>query len=548
MEKNWRMMEMEKKTMFLRTATGLVRPWSTWDGYIYNLFAVNPFIIYGATFVNGFGLSPGANMWLALLIVAVTSTFLSYNEAALISTMPRSGGDYVFQSRIVGGKIGYVLTWGLMLVNQPAIFGMLAGWWCATMVLAPFFTIYGALLNSPAMSSSGVWMTTQIGIFTMAVIAAVWSTIINLVGMAWYRRFQKAFFAAAVVSLAIVLVMIPIVGVSDFPAAFSGFATSVFGKDPGAYQLLLKKAYELGFTATAAPPSEAFIVSIPFAIGSMAIAWSAFNAGEIKGAASLRGQVYQVVLASITAAILSFVLYYAIVFTAGDEWYRAASWMYWTHGADYSQIAGPVAPYFGLILGILFYKNAIGLLAVFIAFQAWFWMWYPNIQVAVSRYMLALSFDRVFPASLGAVHPRWRTPHVAILVVFVLALLWSWVFSFPEYFRLAALVSLVGIIGYAGSGLAGALLPWRRKDLFQSSPASKHGPLIILSGLVWVIYSIICAVLYLGDARFFVYDPTAVGMFVATFLSAIVVYFAFSAYRKRQGIDVSRAYREIPVE
>ncbi len=542
----------EKSSIFLRTATGLVKPWSIWDAYIYNVFAVNPFLIYGFAFVNALGVVPGGNMWTALAIVGIATIFLAYNEAGLISTMPRSGGDYVFQSRILGGKLGFSLTWGLMIVNQPILLGMIAGWWCADMILAPFFTIYGSLLNNAWLASTGVWMTTQIGIFVMAVIGLTWFTIINLAGMAWYRRLQKIFFILGSITLVIMLVMLATVGVGDFATAFNGFATTVFGKDPGAYNLLLDKAYELGFNPAGAPGMEAFIMSIPFAIGAMAVAWSAYNAGEIKGAASLKAQIAQVVYAAVTALVLSYILYFAIVHSAGHEWYRAASWMYWNHGDVYGATVGPIAPFFGLVLGIALYQNPIALFMVFITFQLWFWMWIPNVQLAVSRYMLALSFDRVFPESIGKVHPKTRTPYVAVLVIFVLALIWSWVFSHPAAMRFATLVSLVGIIGYAGSGLAGTILPKVRKDLFKGSPTSKHIigsiPLISICGAVWVIYSIICSVLFLGDPRFFLFDPASVAFFIATYLSGVLMYYGYKAYRRGQGIDVEMAYKEIPVE
>jgi len=544
--------ETQAKSLFLRDATGLLKPWSLWDGYIYNVFAVNAFLIYGATFVNGYGISPGVNMWLALIIVAVTSTFLAYNEAALIASMPRSGGDYVFQSRILSGGVGYVLTWGLMLVNQPAIFGVLAGWWLATMVLAPFLTIYGATLNIPALTNLGLWMTTQIGIFAMAVIAAIWSTYINLAGMKAYRRLQKWFFAVGVVSFGIVLVLLAIYGIGGFPAAFDQFGTSVVGVSPGAYQGVLNEAYKLGFTADAAPPTDAIIVSMPFAFGAMAVAWSAFNAGEIKGASSLRSQMVQVVGASVTSAALSFVLLYVITAVSGDLWYRAASWLYWNYPTNYTNVAGPIAPFFGLVLAILFFRNPIGLLTVFIAFQAWFWMWYPNIQLAVSRYMLALSFDRAFPAVFAKVSDRFKTPHVSVLVIFVLALIWSWIFSFPQYIQYTVLVSLIGIIGYAGSALAGVAMPWKRKDLFRASPASAQYlgpiPVIVICGGVWVIYSIICSWLFLTDPAFFVYNPVAVAFFVLTFATGAASYYAFKLYRRKQGINLKLLYTQIPVE
>ena len=77
-------------TMFLRTATGLVKPWSAFDGFIYNLIAINPVIVVAFGFVNGLGIAPGGNMWLALILSGVFCTALAYVEASLISSMPRS--------------------------------------------------------------------------------------------------------------------------------------------------------------------------------------------------------------------------------------------------------------------------------------------------------------------------------------------------------------------------------------------------------------------------------------------------------------------------
>jgi len=35
---------------------------------------------------------------------------------------------------------------------------------------------------------------------------------------------------------------------------------------------------------------------------------------------------------------------------------------------------------------------------------------------------------------------------------------------------------------------------------------------------------------------------------LATYALAAIIYFGFSAYRRKQGIDVDKVYKEIPVE
>jgi amino acid transporter len=542
--------EEKKPSLFLRTATGLVRPWSAWDGFIYNIFAVNPFIIFAFSIVNGLGIAPDCNMTLALFIVGVFSIFLAYNEASLISTMPRSGGDYVFQSRTLGGHVGYILNWGLMMINQPAILGM-AAWWGVTMVVAPFLVIYGSAFNMPALVDAGVWLSHGDGFFILGIFMILWSTIINLAGMVWYRRAQKACFYVAIAALIIMMGMLAATTPGTFAERFNDFVATTFGKGPGAYQAVLDKAYELGFSTAGPTISESIIASIPFAIGWMAVGWSAFNAGEIKGAGSLRSQVFQVVVAAIVSVVTSIILYQLIIHSVGELWYKAAAWLYWNHPDVWSTIVGPIPPFFGFLTGIA-YEHPLAIFIVFLAFQAWYWMWYPNIQLAVSRYILAISFDRVFAEKTGKVHPKLKAPHVAIIIIMLMGLIYAWLYAYTDFAIYTALVSLIGIIGYAGSGLAGMLLPYIRKDLFETSPARKWKvgsiPLVAICGAMWVLYSIVCAILFLTDPRLFVYDARAIAFFVLTYLSGAIVYFAYKAYRRKQGIDVSLVYKEIPVE
>src|SRR6266511_609232 len=102
-----------ESTLFLRKATGLVRSWSVFDAFIYAFFSINLvtlgfYIISQMWFFEG-GLIP------ALIISGVIILAECVVYAALIAVMPRAGGDYVWQSRILGGGVGFVLA--------------ITGWW-----------------------------------------------------------------------------------------------------------------------------------------------------------------------------------------------------------------------------------------------------------------------------------------------------------------------------------------------------------------------------------------------------------------------------------
>ena len=60
-------------------------------------------------------------MWVSFLVIAYTG---------LVVTIPRAGGDYVWQSRILGSGIGFVMA--------------ATGWWFILWLWAP---IYGTVLT-----------------------------------------------------------------------------------------------------------------------------------------------------------------------------------------------------------------------------------------------------------------------------------------------------------------------------------------------------------------------------------------------------------------
>src|SRR5919205_2329370 len=110
--------------LFQRKATGLLRGWSVWDGFIYAAFSIN--LITLGLFIFSYApfIPDGALIW-AIVLAGLYLIFQAITYASLIAVMPRAGGDYVWTSRILGGGIGFVLAvngWGVILWHRVPIY------------------------------------------------------------------------------------------------------------------------------------------------------------------------------------------------------------------------------------------------------------------------------------------------------------------------------------------------------------------------------------------------------------------------------------------
>ena len=109
-----------------------------------------------------------------------------------------------------------------------------------------------------------------------------------------------------------------------------------------------------------------------------------------------------------------------------------------------------------------------------------------NTMLLGPRYLYAMGADGLGPPALASIHPRWRTPWVAILTTGVLALLLalSGIYvSEKAFFALALLSALTRLFTYIGC--AAAVLKLRRRFAGQPNAIElPGGPLIPIGALL----------------------------------------------------------------
>src|SRR3954454_6712707 len=142
---------------FARKASGLVRDFSQMDAWIYNVLALNLVVLIAFFYVAGVVTFPQTSLWLAVVICGVLCTFEAVVYAFFMSIMPRSGGDYVFQSRVLGGGVASVFVFTAIVLSQTVLVALTA-YLGATLVLSPFFVLLGAQYDWQWLIDAGNWV------------------------------------------------------------------------------------------------------------------------------------------------------------------------------------------------------------------------------------------------------------------------------------------------------------------------------------------------------------------------------------------------------
>jgi len=192
-----------------------------------------------------------------------------------------------------------------------------------------------------------------------------------------------------------------------------------------------------------------------------------------------------------------------------------------------------------------------------VTLSCFYWGWSGTLFITSTRVMFAASFDRIFPAKFADVNERLRSPINAIVAMAIPTAIFSYLYAYVSIggtpfstFTLDAV--LVIAVMYLGTAITAAVLPYRRKDLYEASPISGYKvggiPLITIAGVITAFFMAWLTYEWGSNSVYGVNNQYSVYMMVTLYVIAIVLYFGFKAYRKKQGFDMGKIYKEIPVE
>ncbi len=538
--------------LFVRKATGLVRSWSVMDAFIYALFSINLITLGLYSFSQMYYFEGG--MVNALIISAVFIFFEVIVYAALIAVMPRSGGDYVWQSRILGGAVGFILA--------------VTGWWFILWLWVPLYgDMFRHIVLVPLLGIFGVkdlalWFAgTQMGSFTASIITLAIVSVFIMLGMKTYARIQKFSFYGGMLGLLIVIGLLLMGSPQAFKAGLEANATSMFGATPGVYDATVALGTEAGAITPFSGGSLALVfLVIPYMVFfNLWPNWGATLYGEVRGATDFKRNVAGMGWALGITTVLGIILLFAIRKTIGWDFYVQAGGAWWNYAWGYTEVAPalPVWPYPALLAAFLTTNKFVQFLVV-ILMSLWWFGWSGTVFLSSTRVIFAAAFDRLLPESVAKLDERTGTPVNALLLMIVPSVFVAYLFAFniANFQTLTLCSTLVIAVTFLGTTIAAIVLPYTKPDLYKASPIAKYNvlglPLISVAGVIFGGFLVYLLYQWIFDPNGLygigISNTSSVYYMLGNYVLAAVIYFGFKAYRKSKGIDLNKVQSEIPVE
>jgi amino acid transporter len=528
----------------LRKATGLVRGWSVRDSIIYACLATN-FVtlgLYEFTFAGP--AFPKGQLVTSVVISGVWVSFLVIAYAGLVVTIPRAGGDYVWQSRILGSGIGFVMA--------------ATGWWFILWLWAP---IYGNILSVQLFeplwatlkwtwpAGGAVWFGTKNGIFVVTLITIALAGVLVSLGMSGYARVQKWCFLGGMIGFAVIVLLLLFNSHASFVSSFNLEAAKLFGVK-GAYHATQVAAAKAGHSTSPLSfgplgPTMLLVPAMMFFI--LWPNWGATLYGEIRGASDFR-RVFTGMFAGLWITVACTVVFLLLIAkTIGWGFYQNLNALDYSGAPQFG-----IWPYPFLFAGWLVHNTAFQVVLILVL-SLWFFGWVGTLFLSSTRVIFAAAFDRVLPDRAAEVSEKRKVPVWSLILMLLPAAGLSAVYAYSSTFRNYTLdATLVIAVTYLFSAIAVVVLPWRKPDLWRASPASRikiFGVQIVpVAGVVTIGLLGFNLYEWLTNSLYFVNNRDSLYYMGAMYVLAIVVYVVARIVRNRQGIDLSLINKEIPVE
>jgi len=518
--------------VFVREATGLVKNVSFFDSIAMNMSNMSVGALLGVIGLSGLVpmLFSGHDMTgVNLVWLSVIGFLVSFPQIAVYTIMsrrmPRTGGDYVWVSRTLGGPAGSVLSFMGYTTETTA--------YLALIVLATVFAVgsVGLFFNSSSTTllglavpggSSGASPPDQwiVGGIIFAVLIGI-----NIVRPKAGYRLVSVLTIFGFFALILAIAALLYAGSSGLQNFMNTGYMAVNGSNT--YNVVsttngATTGFNFGNTLFLLPLMAAFIY--PWLNAAPAVA------SEIKGKSALRWNVpiaACLVFIFVTSALAT--LYYVGGQSFINGAYSNPNLVY-NYSFNFWTLAMGVSPnnIVAFLIGLGWILANLSVLAYGV--------------IVISRYLLAQSFDRFLPSHISDVNPRFGSPVKAFLISLIVTVVLVGISAF-YYSGVSGLfgATIASMIYFAFVGLAAAIWGIRKE----------HGSakwVLIVAGIANIFVFGFLTYQYITNGTMWSLNNLTVYFVVGTFILGAVLYAGSYYYHKSKGVNISLAYKEIPPE
>jgi amino acid transporter len=535
---------------YARKASGLVRGLSMLDAFAVGFMNQGLTPSIWVTISLGLGVFLGGN----LIIAAIISTVLAGIGFPLVwgilgGSMPRSGGEYIYNSRIIHPVFGIAQS-----------FGDAAIWLIWLYVLAPLAVDPGLTITFQYLGWTGAadWLvSSNLHGFIVASIFNFIGFLFVVFGIKIFALTQKIVMVFGIGGCIIIGLVLTVTSKASFIAKWDAAAAA--SGSPKYADFI----HQVGSAAGQAMPttwSWSPTLGVMVAMSWLfAYAYSiAFIAGEVKRPDKT------IIWANVFSVLVPFVFMFwiAIVIqkTVGYQFLNASAWndnngpidaFKMPFGSDFVSLAvyciGTASAWTKFL--------AFMMGASYVAFTLW---WLALSYLAFPRILFAWGMDRMGPKWFTDINPRYASPvknHILCLVMAeaLIVVYYAWLTNQMQNIVVSGMqVTSV----FIPTAVAALLFPYmkRCKGVWDTSPYNKWYflglPVVVWGAIVDLVYlSILLYYFVVHNAATATFTGSSIGLFVGLWVVGAGWYYLWRYINKtRSGVDVAVTYGELPPE
>lgn len=522
------------RKVFVRDATGFVRQVSVLDSLFANIgFMSLPLGLL--TFIIGPQLFPGGDLISATVLATALSVCSTVMYMLFTWTMPRSGGDYVWVSRLANPVLGFVINFNLTF--WYVLFGGVVTNWVTTLAISPGLLVLGQVTANPSLTQLGTVLSQSQNVIIIGLVVTAVNVLVMAKGVKAIFTLNNILIIFSLIGYAVTFWLLATNSVGDFMNDFNAFSSV-------SYNNIIAAAHQSGYS-TQGDLVIGTLGLMPFIFGTTGYGMiSCYFSGEFKAAKknAFYGMVGSVVLCGAILAVLGGLA----LRDFGYDFLGSITQLAYTGSTQYPF---PVPPFFYLFVSLLT-NNPIILWFLVLSYVAATFTALPATYMLTTRNIFAWSFDRTIPSKFSQVNEKIGSPIYAIAVCALIEILGLVSYTYISSFTgLVAGAGLAQIISFIVVAVLAILLPLK-KQFYENSPAKMGGriPVISIVGTISLIFYLIMEYFYITNPLYGATSPLINDTIAFSIILPAIIFGASYYSHKSKGLNILDVFKQIPPE